>query len=195
MSAVNLIRMTESEFLTWQLRQDELYELVDGIAVPRWRAMAGATLRHDRVVINALGHLFPQLRGSKCRPMTADVAVRIPKGNFRRPDVIVDCGTPKSDKDLAAPEPRFAMEVLSPSTAGFDKFRKLEEYKTVATMQVVLLVDSEAPQVTVHRRVDGVWQPETLMGLDKIIELPEIAARLTLADLYEDVAFDDPENT
>ena len=195
MSAVNLIRMSEAEFLAWQLRQDELYELVDGVAVPRWKSMAGATLRHDRIVINVILSLGPQLRGSKCRPMTADVAVRIPKGNYRRPDVIVDCGTPKSDKDLSAPEPRFAIEVLSPSTAGFDKFRKLEEYKTVATMKVVLLVDSEAPQVTVHRRVDGVWQPETLLGLDKIIELPEIAARLALSDLYEDVAFDDPAFT
>ena len=157
--------------------------------------MAGATLRHDGIVINAILSLGQQLRGKKCRPMSSDVAVRIPKGNYRRPDVIVACGTAKSDRELAAPEPRLAIEVLSPSTANHDRTRKLEEYKTVATMQVVLLVDSEAPQVTVHRRVDGVWQPETLMGLDKIIELPEIAARLTLADLYEDVAFDDPANT
>ena len=191
MSAVNLTLMSEAEFLGWQLRQDELYEFVDGVPVPRWKAMSGATLRHDRVLVNALLSLGTQLRGGKCRPMTADVAVRIPKRNYRRPDLTVDCGTAKSDRELAAPEPRFAMEVLSTSTTNFDLFRRLEEYKTVATLRVVLLVDTESPQVTVHHRVNGIWQSNTLEGLDKTIELPEIEARMTLADLFEGIVFEE----
>ena len=42
--------------------------------------------RHDRVVVNALAGLVNQLRGKPCRPMTDDVAVRIPSGNIRRPE-------------------------------------------------------------------------------------------------------------
>lgn len=190
MSAVNLTQMSEAEYLAWQLDQDELYELVEGVPVARWNGMAGATLRHDGIVINAIPSLGQQLRGKKCRPMSSNVAVRIPKGNYRRPDVIVACGKAKSDKELAAPEPRLAIEVLSPSTANLDRTRKLAEYKTVTTIDVVLLIETELAEVAVHRRVDGQWQLETAHGLDKVIALPEIAAKLSLADLYESIAFE-----
>ena len=183
-------RMTPEEFLAWQLRQDRLYEFVDGLPLLPLKMMAGATQRHDRVVINAILSLGKQLRGKPCRPMTSYVAVSIPKGNFRRPDVTVECGQPASDLAMTAAEPRLAIEVLSPSTLSFDRFRKLEEYKTVPGLGVILLVDTELPQVTVHRRRGAAWEVETTVGLESTLDLPEIGARLSFADLYEGVAFE-----
>jgi len=182
-------RMTVDQFLDWQLRQERLHELVDGVPVLPLKMMTGATQRHDRVVVNALAGLVNQLRGKPCRPMTDDVAVRIPSGNIRRPDITVDCGK-GSDREMTATEPRVVIEVLSPSTLSFDRFRKVEEYKTVGSMQVIVLIDTEAPQVTVHRRTAEVWSAETVEGIDAAIELQEIDARLQLADLYEGVSFD-----
>ena len=182
-------RMTPDEFLAWQLRQDRLYEFVDGLPLLPLKMMAGATQRHDRVVINAILSLGNQLRDKPCRPMTSDVAVSIPKGNFRRPDITVECGKPESDRTMTAQEPRVVMEVLSPSTLSFDRFRKLEEYKTTPGLKVVLLVDTELPQVTVHRRDGDRWQVNTLEGLDSVIGLAEIGATLALRDLYDGVVF------
>ena len=188
----NRDRMTQDEFLMWQTRQDKLYELVDGRPKLPLKMMAGASQRHDRVVINAILSLGVQLKGKPCRPMTSDVAVSIPKGNFRRPDMTIECGKPDNDRTLRATDPRVAMEVLSPSTMEFDRFRKIEEYKTIPDLKVVFLVDTEDALVTVHRREGERWTVEVLEGLDGVIELPEIAARLALRDLYDGVEFPEP---
>ena len=181
--------MTPEEFPAWQMRQDKLYEFVDDLPLLPLKMMAGATQRHDRVVINAIGRLVNQLRGKPCRPMTSDVAVLIPEGNFHGPDITVECGTPASDRELTAADPRVVMEVLSPSTLSFDRFRKLEEYKTMPDLKVILLIDTEVPQVAVHRRDGERWRVDTLVGLDHIIDLAEIGAALPLRDPYKGVGF------
>ena len=81
-------RMSAEEFLAWGLHQELRYELVDGVPV----AMAGARQRHDRIVMNAQGLMYAQLRGTACRNFSADIAVRVPAGNIRRPDAGIDCG-------------------------------------------------------------------------------------------------------
>ena len=63
--------MTVEEFLEWNLSQDQRYELVDGVPVPL-RAMAGAKAEHDTIVVNLIAALHSQLRGSPCKPRTAD---------------------------------------------------------------------------------------------------------------------------
>jgi Uma2 family endonuclease len=182
-------RMTVEQFLDWQLRQERLHELVDGVPVLPLKMMTGATQRHDRVVVNVLLSLGNQLRGRPCLPMTDDVAVRIPSGSIRRPDITVDCGK-GSDRDMTAAEPRVVVEVLSPSTLSFDRFRKVEEHKTVASMQAIILIDTEAPQATAHRRDGQVWTAATAEGADAVIELTQIDASLRLADIYEGLSFD-----
>ena len=95
-------RMTEPEFLEWQRHQDLRYELVDGTP----RAMTGARFRHDRV-INALSALLDALEGidSPCRPFNADIAVRVPSGDLRRPDVSVHC-PPFDEEAMVSDRPR-----------------------------------------------------------------------------------------
>jgi Uma2 family endonuclease len=63
-------RMTVEAFLDWQLRQDKLYELVDGVPVLPLKMMTGASSNHDRAVVNAISFLRYALRGKPCRPTT-----------------------------------------------------------------------------------------------------------------------------
>lgn len=175
-------RMTVEEFFEWQSRQDRNYELVDGVPVLTVKAMTGATVRHDMVTVNAIASLHRQLRGTPCGPRTADQAVRTFRG-VRRPDVSVECGQP-DDQSTAMQEPRVVIEILSPSTTRYDRFQKLEEYKDHATIKVILLIDTEAPRVTVWRRATD-WTNMERTGLDAVVELPEINASLALSDLYE----------
>ena len=117
------------------------------------------------------------------------MTVKNPNGNIRRPDIIVDCaGGP--DRSMETGEPRVLIEVLSPSTMAFDRFRKVEEYKTNAAVETVLLIDTQAPEIIVWRRGDGNWRSEIVEGLDAVIALPEIGCELPLAEIYEDVALD-----
>jgi Uma2 family endonuclease len=183
-------RMTGEEFLDWQDKQDTLYEFVDGVPLPLLKMMAGATQRHDRVTVRCLSLLDQQLRGKRCQPSTADIAVPILGGNYRRPDITVDCGKEGNDRATTASDPRVVIEVLSPSTINYDRFRKVEEYKTVPSISVIVLLDTELPRATVHRRVAArEWLVTSFEGLDQIIELPEIEASLRLADVYERLSF------
>ena len=55
--------MTPEEFFHWQMGQEDLYELVDGVPVKMLKMMTGASVQHDLVVVNIIA-LRIQLRGS-----------------------------------------------------------------------------------------------------------------------------------
>jgi Uma2 family endonuclease len=177
---------TVERFFAWQARQPDRYELVGGFPI---RMMAGARNAHDAVVINLLAELRNQLRGRKCRPFSGDSSVQTRPDQIRRPDAGVDCG-PRDPDGLKAEAPTLVAEVLSPTTWDFDAFEKLEEYKTVATTGHILLVEPNAPEVSVWaRRDDRSWQHALIEGLDQRLDLPSLGLSLAMADIYADVDF------
>lgn len=179
-------RWSVQEFFAWQERQDERYELVDGVPP---RLPAGARNVHDDIVVNLVAEFRTRLRGTPCRPFTGDGSVETVPGQIRRPDLGVDCG-PRDPTGLTAAEPRLVVEVLSPSTRDFDAFNELGEYKTVASLAVILLIEPNAPEIAVWRRdTDGAWQRRLVAGLSETINLSELGMSLALADVYDGVAF------
>lgn len=183
--------MTVEEYYAWGELQDERYEFVDGYAVPKspGHEMPGASVRHDRIVLNVLLALGNQLRGKPCRAFTADTAVAIGPGRRRRPDAGIDCG-PFRDDDYVASEPRLVVEVLSPSTRDFDMFGKLDEYKSVPALTYLLLVEPNAVDVLLWTRdEDRTWSHHRSSDFDSVIELPALALKLNLADIYEGLTF------
>ena len=178
--------MSAAGFLDWDLEQPDCrHELVDGVPV----AMTGARQRHDEVVINTMLLIGPQLRAGPCRLFTADVAVRVPNGNVRRPDVGVHCGS-FDDAATYAAAPRLVVEVLSPSTRAFDLARKLEEYKSIDSLDHILLVDPDAPEIILWARTaEQPWTHEIREGLDATIAMPALNISLRLADLYDGLTF------
>lgn len=186
-----LKRMTVEEFFGWQQRQDMKFELVDGAPVLPVKSINGVTERHDMLTVNSIGGLHRRLNGKTSTLRTSNIFVRTVRG-ARRPDITIECGKP-DPRSMEADDPRVVVEILSPSTMRFDRFQKLEEYKAHERIRVILLVDSEAPQVAVWRRgPDGAWAVAEQAGLDQVIALPEIEAELPLAELYEGVEFDPP---
>jgi Uma2 family endonuclease len=188
MAERKLERMTADEFLVWQTSQDRNYELVDGVPVLPLKAMTGASRAHDRVVVNLLRELANQLRRKPCQPTTDAIALRIPAGNIRRPDVVVECGG-TDPKGTLAVEARLVVEVLSPSTMNFDRVRKLDEYKSVPSLRYILLVDTEKPQMTLHVRDAAGWTPRHHETLDAVLDLPDIGATLAARDVFEGLPF------
>jgi Uma2 family endonuclease len=189
MGEPNPRRMSADEFFAWQSKQDRLYELVDGLPILPLKMMTGASQAHDRVVVNIIATLHTQLRGTPCRPTTDDLAVRIPAGNIRRPDVTIECGE-GSPKDMAVKDPRVVIEVLSPSTMNFDRVTKLPEYQSIESLSDIVLVDTELPRIDLmSRQPDGSWARSRIDGLDASIDLPAIGARLNLVDVFEGMAF------
>jgi len=178
--------MTPEEFLIWCLDQEDRYELVDGLPV---KMMAGATNYHDVIVVNVLASLHPQLRGSPCRATTPDTAVRTKIKGVRRPDVTVTCDEPKPDS-YEAQTPRMVIEVLSKTNAGIGWQRKLDEYRRLAGLAYILLIDSREPKATLYVREGATWAPRDVDGLADVFELPEIGCRLAMKDIFEGLSFE-----
>ena len=181
-----LASMTADEFFAWQETQDELYELVDGQPM---QMMAGAKRRHDQVTINLIVAVDARLRGKSCQPTTQDTAIQISATQIRRPDLAIDCG-PFADEDYVAPDPRAVFEVLSRSTRIFDHTKKLEEYKSLASLRHIVLIDPDSPQVIAFQRSsDNSWASLTITGLDTAIDFADLGFNLLLRDNYRDLVF------
>jgi len=180
MSEAALPRMTLEEFLPWQEFQEQRYELVDGQPV----AMAGAKQKHDVIVMNAAMRIGTKLDGTPCRPFSADQTVVTRSRNGRHPDFGVDCG-PINPESMVATDPRVVMEVFSPSTRSLDQIAKLDEYKGVPSIEHIVLVDPDSPEIIVwSRNEDRSWSHETVRGLDAVLALPAIGVEVPLSALY-----------
>ena len=95
--------MTADEFFAWGEAQEDRHELVDGFRV---KTMSRASNFHDAIAIDIIGELRNQLRGGRCRPMTADTAVRTRIRSFRRLDVTVMRGPLQARTQPACPARR-----------------------------------------------------------------------------------------
>lgn len=174
-----------NEFFRWLEKQDERYELVDGQPM----MMAGASIRHDDIVMNAGRVLGNQLLDKPCRPRSADIAVAIPAGNIRYPDLTVDCGSPDGSERIAD-KPTLVIEVASKSTKDFDEVDKLEEYKSVPSMQYILLVAADSPRVRFfYRDEDKHWESRPIIGMESKIDMPLIGVSILLSDVYYGLKF------
>jgi Uma2 family endonuclease len=82
---------------------------------------------------------------------------------------------------------RLVVEVLSDSTAGFDRGRKFQSYRLLDSLQEYVLIDAEARTVDVFRRAEGgCWVLHPFEGEDTA-EFQSLECRAPLALIFEDV--------
>src|SRR4028118_616514 len=123
-------------------------------------AKAGESKPHVIIMGNVSVLLKNHLRGSGCIPYIADMKVRKETSNFfYYPDVAVSC----DERDKNAAEdfiryPRLIVEVLSPTTAAFDRGDKFADYRTSESLQEYVLINQERVSVECFRRnAEGLW--------------------------------------
>lgn len=169
-------------FLEWENRQPERFERVGGVV----RLMAGGTLGHDRIGVNAVAALAVRLRGTPCSPHGSNLKVVSPRGDVMYPDAFVRCG-PADPRVTQVEDPVLVVEVLSPSTALYDLTRKRLAYQSIPSLKCVLWVHPDRLRVDLMRRREGGWVDEAVEGPDAAVELAELAVALPLRELYEGV--------
>ena len=124
--------MTPQEYLDWESTQQEKHEYVGG----QIYAMTGARLNHNRIALNAVTSLRQALRGRPCEAFMSDVKLQIDAAQaFYYPDVFVTCSAADAADPLIKREPVLVVEVLSPSTAAYDRGEKFDAYRLLPTLQ------------------------------------------------------------
>ena len=174
-------KLTVDQFLKAIAGRDGRFELVRGLAY----AMAGAKQGHNVICSNVLTALVPAAKRNGCRATASDTALQTGPDTVRYPDVVVDCGPP-NPAALTASGPTIVVEVSSPGAAVFDYGAKLREYQAIASVDLVLQIESEIALVKVHRRQrDGTWTEETVEEFGSGIPLPSLEMSIKLDEIYD----------
>ena len=146
---------TLDEFLAWEAEQPGKHEFWQGDVF----AMTGARQAHVIVAGNCFALIREKLRGTPCRAYISDMqlAVDLADAVFY-PDVFVSC----HPEDLAAERtlrhPRVIIEVLSDSTAAFDRGEKFVAYRRLPSLQEYVLIDPATRGIEIFRRTaDDEW--------------------------------------
>lgn len=149
-------RMTAAEFLAWDAGQTVKHEFSGGEVF----AMAGGEDRNATAAGNLYVALRQHLRGSPCRVYGSDVKLRVDAADsFFYPDLMVTCSAADAADRLIKREPVLVVEVLSPSTAAYDRGDKFASYRQLPSLAEYLLVDVDSRRCDLFRKRpdDGLW--------------------------------------
>lgn len=179
------------EFMAWEAGESERHEYLNGEVF----AMTGARDAHNTIAGNIFTILRAALRGSPCRVFIADMKLRVDAADaVFYPDLLITCD-PRDrglDADTAKRHPTMLVEVLSDSTAAYDRGLKFERYRLIESLLEVLLVEQDRRHADLFRKqADGRWLLESF-GPEGRLELASLGVGLELDTIYEDVAFDAP---
>jgi Uma2 family endonuclease len=177
--------LTPEEYLAIERKAEYKSEYVDGVMY----AMSGASLRHNTIVANVITESGQQLRGRPCRALPSDIKVRMPDSRkFFYPDVTVLCGEPQfhDDREDIILNPILIVEVLSESTAAFDRGEKFQAYQQLASLQEYILISQDKNFIQHYvRQTPESWTYTAAFGMDSTLNLPSIECTLSLKAIYD----------
>lgn len=185
MQTAEQIRFSAAEFLDWEESQAEKHEFVAGEVF----AMTGARQDHVVVSLNIASALKQRLRGTPCRAYIADMKLRVETADaFFYPDVMVSCHPGDLGNQQYISNPSLIVEVLSDSTADYDRGGKFVAYRKLESLKEYMIVDIDNRRVECFRRTaDGDWLLHDYVGeLD--CELTSLALRIPMTEIFEDIA-------
>ena len=177
-------RYTVAEYMALEMRSDFRHEFFEGEVF----AMAGASIRHNTLVLNCAVALRNGLRGKPCRVFVESVQFAVEQGRYYNyPDVAVTCAPADLLAERTIESPVLLIEVLSKSTANRDRSWKFNQYKQLPSLQHYLLVSQTTCLVEWYRREEsGVWSFTPLTLFTDELFIPELGTTLCLQDIYED---------
>lgn len=184
---VEKTRYTEAEYFEFERTSFGRWEYVNG----EIRQMAGGKDDHNAIAMNigrALGNI---LAPRDCRVYGSDMKIHTGDGVNTFPDVAVVCGERQYylGKEDVIINPLLVVEVLSPSTRGYDRGDKFDHYKTIHALEEYLLVDQDNARVLLYTRREDHWEMREAEGLGSSVFLESVQGPLTLADVYAKITF------
>lgn len=193
MEAQSLSNITAAAYLELD-SQDEAskYEYLDGYV----QAMAGGSLRHGLIC----GNIFAELRtalqqsGRPCRVLNSEIKLHIDSANsFLYPDTMVICGDIQTSSLTAEAvvNPSLVVEVLSPSTASYDRGDKFFLYSSLRTLDTYVLIEQTKAQLELYQRQGDLWKISRHQGLSAVITFASLGIVIPLAKIYQDVDLDE----
>ena len=160
------------------------------------RAMAGASVPHNRLTANLTAELHARLKNRPCDVFAQDLKTRTTPTKYAYPDVVIVCGEPEflDEHEDVITNPTVIFEILSPSTESFDRGDKFADYQTSGSLQEYVLVAQD--QIGVERftrQTNGLWLYQRLHSREDSLTLESVGVTVPLDEIYYRLSFEDSE--
>jgi Uma2 family endonuclease len=138
--------------------------------------------------------LWVALKGSTCRMANSDLRLAVsPDGLYTYPDAIVICGEPQFLHPDTITNPVVIFEVLSPSTAAYDRGPKFRHYRSIPALREYILVSQDDYLIERYeRRSQECWLLSETSGIDQSVTLQSVPCTLALRDIYYEIDLSEP---
>ena len=187
MKAHKLPKLTVEEYVSQEVQSDTKYEYHDGEIF----ALAGGTINHGLIGGNAFTELGIQFKnnGSDCQPLNSDIKLFIEATNsYVYPDCMVICGEIEVGEKYkeSVTNPVLIIEVLSNSTASYDRGDKFYMYRQIPSFKEYVLIEQDKYVVDVHYKNGNsdLWSIKRYEGLDDLVRFESLAIKISMKDLY-----------
>lgn len=176
--------MSRSEFLAWEHEQLEKHEFWQGEVF----AMTGARQAHVMVALNVATLLKSHLRGKPCRAYISDMQLEVEAADaVYYPDVVVSCDPADLLAERVLRRPTVVIEVLSDSTAAYDRGVKFAAYRKLSSLKEYVLIDPERRTLEIFRRTEqDDWLLVTRDAARGLV-LPSLEFEAGLDAVFEDL--------
>ncbi|MCY7376255.1 MAG: Uma2 family endonuclease [Pyrinomonadaceae bacterium] len=187
---------TPEDYLIFERESESRHEFLDGEIYQ----MAGESLSHSRVCVNLGGEVRAKLKGKPCEALSPNMKVRTSNASlFSYPDLTIVCGEPQfhdRKKDVLV-NPKVVFEVLSPSTAEYERTTKFQRYRMGnETLTDYILVSQDKCFVEHFRKdANGDWLYQSYAALEDDLRIEIIECELSLREIYDrvELTFDEEE--
>ena len=180
-----------AEYLARENRSKYKHEFYNGKII----RMAGAKARHNQIAANLTGAFKYALRPlpHKFIVYNSDQKVYIESENVGvYPDALVVCEAPEfwQDREDLIVNPLLVVEVLSRSTAAYDRPAKFLLYEQLPSFMEYVLVEQNYPRVeSWFRNTDRSWDKINREDVNGSIQLRSVGVAIALSEVYEHVTF------
>ena len=122
------------------------------------------------------------------RARKTDMRLSVPAlNNYFYPDVMVTCSAADLASPMAKSEPKLIVEVLSPSTAAYDRGLKLSGYRNLPSLQEYVLIDLDTRCVDCYALgADGLWVLHPFAA-GQTVTPASVALNVTAAQLFAEI--------
>lgn len=186
---------SEEEYLEMERNADHKSEYYRGEITPINGDRSGISqvnnYNHNRIKKNLAIVIGSFLDGKSCRSYSQDLRVYIPKNDhYVCPDFLIICGENEfiNDKKDTILNPTIIIEVLSPSTSGYDRGEKFHLYRSIPSLLEFAIVDSLSIGAEVWRKnEEGIWYlASEAYDIAGVIELGSVNVSLKMTEIYAD---------
>lgn len=181
-----------AEYLKMEEQSEIRHEYYDGEIF----AMAGTTMNHNDIVDNVRSQLKDFFKPKGCRVFAENVKVEVIKNfYYPYPDVIVTCAPEDIAGTYIVKHPGILVEVLSKSTATYDRDFKLRRYKEIPSLNYYMLVSQYDCYIELYTRTDqeGVWIYQAFDNPESVISFDLMGFTMPVSKVYEGIVFVEEE--